>query len=182
MEDARGDAIKVQGTRRIVFRNVRDRVDRRAEGDQRQLRALSRALHRRGDRRLHGHRRLGRRHLRRPVGEHRHPQQHGPAERGGHRDRELDPGRRLRQPGHRQLRRHPRLHAARPAQEGRPALPRLPQPGARQQPRELRPQGEHRGDRPAGDRHHGHGRRPGRGLRQRDRAEPDRRASRSSAT
>ena len=43
-----------------------------------------------------------------------------------------------------------------------------------QQPRELRPQGQHRGDGPAGHRRHDHGQRPGRGLRQHDREEPDR--------
>ncbi len=79
--------------------------------------------------------RLRRRHLCRPVGEHRRPAQHGREKRRRHRDRKLDPGRRLRQPGHRQLRRHPGLHDARPADEGRPPLPRLQQQGAGQQPR-----------------------------------------------
>ena len=46
--------------------------------------------------------------------------------------------------------------------------------GARQQPREFRPQGEHRGERPAGHRDHGHGQRRGRDLRQHDREQPDR--------
>ena len=65
------------------------RMDRRPEGDQRRLRLLPRAVHGRADRGLRGDRRVGRRHLRRPVGEHHRPPQSGGKERGRHRDREL---------------------------------------------------------------------------------------------
>ena len=68
-----------------------------------------------------------------------------------------------------------------PTKDGR-HLPRLQQQGARQQPRQLRPQGQHRGDGPAGHRRHDHGQRRGRGLRQHDRARTRPPASRSSAT
>ena len=92
-----GDAIKVQRHQGARLPQRPHRVDRRAQGNQRRLRNLPRAVQRRGDRGLHGPRRLRRRHLRRPVAGHRRPAQHGREERRGHRDRELDPGRCLRE-------------------------------------------------------------------------------------
>ena len=47
------------------------------------------------------------------------------AKRRRYRDRKLQPGRRLREHGDRQFRRHPGLHHARPAHQGRQELPRL---------------------------------------------------------
>ena len=146
VEDARGDAIKVQGTQRIVFRNVRTEWTggpKETNGGYGLYPVLC------TDVVIEDCKVIGASDAGIYVGQSEDiivRRNTAREERGRHRDRELDPGRRLREPGHRQLRRHPRLHHARPAQEGRPALPRLSQQGARQQPRELRPQGQHRGD------------------------------------
>ena len=75
IEDARGDGIKTNGTKRIVFRNVRTEWTGGPKETNGGLRNLSRALHGRVDRGLQGRRCLRCRHLRRPV-----DQRHRPAE------------------------------------------------------------------------------------------------------
>ena len=182
VEDAKGDAIKVQRNQADRLPQRPHRVDRRSEGDQRRLRPLSRALHRRADRGLHGRSAP-------PT-----PASTSASRRtssfGATRPRRTWPASRSRtRSAPTSTTTWPPTTPAASWSSPCPTCPRRmattaasSQHGARQQPRELRPQGEHRGERPAGHRHHDHGQRPGRGLRQHGRAEPDRAASRSSAT
>ena len=121
VEDARGDAIKSNGTRRIVFRNVRAEWTggpKETNGGYGFYPVLC------TDVVIEDCTAIGASDAGIYVGQSENiivRRNTGREERGGHRDRELDPGRRLRQPRHRQLRRHPGLHDARPAEEGRPA-------------------------------------------------------------
>ena len=115
IEDTPGDALKVVGADGVTIRPRPRRVDRRpADDGQRRVRPLSGAVQERADRGLGRDRRVRRRHLRRPVGEHHRPRQPRRAERRRHRDRELDRRRRLRQHRDRQHRRHPGVQPAGP--------------------------------------------------------------------
>ena len=120
VEDARGDAIKSKGTSEDRLPQRPRRMDRRPEGDQRRLRLLPVLC---TDVVIEDCAAIGASDAGIYVGQSENiivRREPGREERGRHRDRELGPGRRLREPRHRQLRRHPGLHDARPAEEGRP--------------------------------------------------------------
>ena len=129
VEDAKGDAIKVNGTKGLFFRNVRAEWTggpKETNGGYGLYPVLC------TDVLIEGCTVMGASDAGIYVGqsrEHHRPSQHGRAERRRHRDRELHPGRRLREHRDRQFRRHPGLHDARPAHEGRPSLPRLQEHG-----------------------------------------------------
>ena len=66
VEDTKGDGIKILGTTKVRISKHARRVDRRCERDERLVRPLSGAVHRRADRRQRRQGRVGLRRLRRP--------------------------------------------------------------------------------------------------------------------
>ena len=95
VEDAKGDAIKVNGCNGITFRSVRTSWSGGPKETNGDVRAVSRALQGRVDRRLHRQGCLGCGDLRRPVGKHHRATQSGREQRGRHRNREFGECRRV---------------------------------------------------------------------------------------